>query len=303
MINKKASILIVDDVASNIAILHEFLQDDYKIKAAKSAKEALSVLQGDDKIDLILLDIEMPEMDGYELCKILKNDSLTNSIPVIFVTARAEIEDEEYGFNLGAVDYIVKPFHPSIVKMRVKTHIQLKLKSDMLEEISMYDGLTNIFNRRYFDEHYKKFHKEALRENKTLGILMLDVDFFKLYNDNYGHGKGDECLSKVAKALKNTLKRPNDFVARYGGEEFVVLLPACDENGLKSISEELLKSVVSLGIPHKFSTIDNKVTISIGGVLLTNNKEITQEILLKKADDAFYKAKEKGRNRYIIQEL
>jgi diguanylate cyclase (GGDEF)-like protein len=303
MINKKANILIVDDVASNIAILHEFLQDEYKIKAAKSAKEALKVLQGDDKIDLILLDVEMPEMNGYELCKILKNDSLTNSIPVIFVTARAEIKDEEYGFNIGAVDYIVKPFHPSIVKMRVKTHIQLKLKSDMLEEISMYDGLTNIFNRRYFDEHYKKFHKEALRENKTLGILMLDVDFFKLYNDNYGHGKGDECLSKIAKALKKTLKRPNDFVARYGGEEFAVILPACDEEGLKNISEELIQSVVSLGITHKFSTINDKVTISIGAVLLNKNKEITQEVLLKKADEALYEAKEQGRNRCVIKKL
>ncbi|MDD2450204.1 MAG: diguanylate cyclase, partial [Sulfurimonas sp.] len=223
-INKKPVILLIDDMTTNLLLLNDLLKDEYEIKIAKNGQKAIEIALSDVQIDLILLDIMMPNLDGYEVCKILKNSEQTKNIPIIFVTAKDSQEDEEYGLNLGAIDYITKPFKKTIVKLRVRNQIELKLKSDALEELSMYDGLTHIPNRRYFDEMFERKYKEALRQNEGLTVIMIDIDFFKLYNDNYGHGKGDETLRKVAIALKDRLKRPNDFIARYGGEEFVVLL-------------------------------------------------------------------------------
>lgn len=298
--NEKPTILIVDDMGTNIAILSDLLQDDYKIKIAKSGQKALEIAKGSEKPDLILLDIEMPGMNGYEVCKELKNSPLTNNIPVIFVTARNDVKDEEYGLNIGAVDYISKPFHPTIVKIRVKNHINLKLKSDWLEELSMVDGLTHIPNRRYFDEVYEKKYKEVARDTKTFAVLMIDVDYFKRYNDHYGHGKGDECLIKIAGALQNTLKRPTDIVARYGGEEFVVLLQNIDKLGAITVAESLIKAVSDLGIVHEYSSISGNVTISAGMAFKECGETLCQEGLLKAADDALYCAKESGRNQIAL---
>lgn len=299
-VSMKPTILIVDDMAANIAILSDLLQDDYKIKIAKSGQKALEIAKGSEKPDLILLDIEMPEMNGYEVCKELKNNTLTNNIPVIFVTARNDVKDEEYGLNLGAVDYISKPFHPTIVKIRVKNHITLKLKSDWLEELSMVDGLTHVPNRRYFDEEYQKKCKEMIRDHKTAALLMIDVDYFKRYNDHYGHGKGDECLIKIATALKSTLKRPSDIIARYGGEEFVVLLQSIDHEGAQKVAESLIEAVSALGIRHEYSSVASHVTISAGMAFKEAEEALCKEELLKMADDALYRAKESGRNKIAI---
>ncbi len=301
-VNGKPTILIVDDMSANIAILSDLLQDDYKIKVAKSGQKALEIAMGNEKPDLILLDIEMPEMSGYEVCKELKNNSLTNNIPVIFVTARNDVKDEEYGLNLGAVDYISKPFHPTIIKIRVKNHITLKLKSDWLEELSMYDGLTHIPNRRYFDDEYQKKCKEMAREHQTAALLMIDVDYFKRYNDHYGHGKGDECLIKIAGALESALKRPSDMVARYGGEEFVALLQNIDQDGAKKVAESLLEAVSDLKIMHEYSSASKYVTISLGIGFKELEEKLCGEELLKKADDALYRAKESGRNKFVTLE-
>ncbi|OHE20727.1 MAG: diguanylate cyclase response regulator, partial [Sulfurimonas sp. RIFOXYD12_FULL_36_11] len=200
------TVLIVDDMAANIAILSDLLQSSYKIKIAKSGQRALEIAKSKEKPDLILLDIEMPQMSGYDVCKILKSSSETRNIPIIFVTAKNDTTDEEYGLNLGAIDYIKKPFHPAIIKIRVKNHMDLKLKSDKLEELSMIDSLTNIPNRRFFNETFEKKYREILRDKRSLALIMIDVDFFKLYNDNYGHWQGDECLRKVAQTLRKNLK-------------------------------------------------------------------------------------------------
>lgn len=295
----KPTILIVDDITTNLVILSDLLKDDYIIKVAKNGQKGLELAQTNP--DLILLDIEMPEMDGYEVCKNLKNNPITNNIPIIFVTARNNVQDEEYGLNLGAVDYISKPFHPTIVKIRVKNHIILKLKSDLLEELSMLDGLTHIPNRRYFNTVYDEKYKETIRDGKTLAIIMIDVDYFKLYNDHYGHGLGDECLIKIAGALKNSLKRPSDMIARYGGEEFVVVLKDIDHEGAQKVADSLVEAVESLKITHKYSLITNHVTISLGIALKEKESTLSQESLLKNADNALYRAKESGRNRgYFI---
>lgn len=227
---EKPTVLIVDDMTTNLLILSDLLKDEYSIKVAKNGQKALDIVHSSDEVDIILLDIMMPDIDGYEVCRELKSNPKTKNIPIIFVTAKDNDADEEYGLNLGAIDYITKPFNKAIVKLRIKNHLELKLKSDLLEELSMYDGLTHIPNRRFFDQVFQSTYKEVKRENKSLAVMMIDIDFFKLYNDNYGHGKGDETLKKVAQALQMTLKRPTDLVARYGGEEFVVLLKGTSKN-------------------------------------------------------------------------
>lgn len=297
----KPTLLIVDDVVLNLVVLSDLLQDDYDIKVAKSAKKAFEILKNQDfHIDLILLDILMPEMDGYEMCKILKNDSNTNNIPIIFVTAKVSEEDEEYGLNIGAIDYITKPYNQTIIKLRVRNQIDAKIKSDMLEEFSMYDGLTNIPNRRFFDQRFEQLYKECARDQISLCVMMLDIDFFKPYNDNYGHGRGDDALKKVANALISTLKRPTDFVARYGGEEFVVLLKDIKKEDAEFVAASLLEAVRELKMEHKYSTAEKFVTLSIGLSFKKEEENILKNDLLKMADDALYKAKEYGRNQYVV---
>ena len=296
------TILIVDDMAANISILSDLLQKDYKVRVAKSGQRALEVAQSEEsKPDLILLDIEMPQMSGYEVCKILKSSSKTRDIPIIFVTAKNDVIDEEYGLNLGAIDYIKKPFHPAIIKIRVKNNIDLKIKSDKLEELSMCDALTGIPNRRFFQDAYDKKYKEILRDGKRVALMMVDVDYFKLYNDNYGHWQGDDCLKKVASALRKTLKRPTDMVARYGGEEFVIILKDVDKEGAKTVAESLVKAVEQMKIPHAHSSVSEFVTISVGVALKEVDEEISQEELVKLADEQLYRAKESGRNRYCAE--
>jgi len=295
------TVLIVDDMAANIAILSDLLQSSYKIKIAKNGQRALEIAKSKEKPDLILLDIEMPQMSGYDVCKILKSSSETRNIPIIFVTAKNDTMDEEYGLNLGAIDYIKKPFHPAIIKIRVKNHMDLKLKSNKLEEISMCDSLTGVSNRRFFNETFEKKHKEILRDKRSLALIMIDVDFFKLYNDNYGHWQGDECLTKVAQTLRKNLKRPTDTVSRYGGEEFVVLLKDIDKEGAKKVAKTLIDAVANLKIAHKYSTAADIVTISAGIAIKESHEDISKEELLKMADNELYRAKESGRNRFCAK--
>lgn len=298
---QKPTILIVDDMASNIVLLSELLKDDYNLKIANNGEKALEIANETQKPDLIIFNIEVPGIDGYEVCKKLKENVSTSGIPVIFITARNNIEDEEYALNLGAVDYISKPFHPNILKIRIRNHINLKLNSDFLESISMIDGLTQIYNRRYFDEEFKKACRQMAREDKNVALIMIDIDCFKLYNDNYGHGKGDECLIKIATALKSKVRRASDMVARYGGEEFIVILKDIDKEGIECVAENLLNAVRDLNILHEHYIL-NYVTISLG-VAYLNAKDIESQLdFLKMADDAMYKAKENGRNRIEIWE-
>ena len=300
---KKPTILVVDDMTTTLLLIHDLLKDTYEVKIAKSGTKALEILNAPNDIDLILLDVEMPDINGYEVCKILKNNEQTKNIPVIFVTARNSEEDEEYGLNLGAIDYITKPFNKTITKLRLKNYLELKMKNDMLEKLSMYDGLTNIKNRRFFDETFEKTFSEIKRDKKSLAVLMIDIDFFKPYNDNYGHGQGDETLRKVAKALEKTIKRASDFVARYGGEEFVILLKDINKDGVEAVANNLLNAIRELKITHEFSKIENYVTVSIGVSYYNSSSDITKLELLLKADETLYNVKNSGRNNFAILEV
>lgn len=294
--SEKRKILIVDDVPSNIRILVEELRSEYEIVVATSGKLALQRAVTNTP-DLILLDIMMPEMDGYEVCARLKEDRKLSGIPIIFVTAKDEEEDETKGLHIGAVDYITKPFSLPIVKARVKTHLELKQHRDFLENLSSLDGLTGIFNRRRFDETLQKEWERAARESAELGLIMMDLDCFKAYNDNYGHLLGDGCLRLVAKALKASLRRPADMVARYGGEEFAAILPRTDAAGAENVAERMRANIESLQIEHRYSTVKPVITASLGIAVMTPAPLSESRILINASDKALYEAKNSGKNQ------
>ncbi|TRW99043.1 diguanylate cyclase [Candidatus Methylobacter oryzae] len=296
-VQQQSMILIVDDVPTNVQILAEALSSVYRIKVASNGVDALKIVQR-ERPDLILLDVMMPGMDGFEVCRHLKEDVRTQNIPVIFVTAKNANSDEELGLNLGAVDYITKPFVIPIAKARIRNHIRLKQQADLLESLSLLDALTGIPNRRRFDEALAAELKQAIRDATPLSLLMIDIDHFKQFNDHYGHGAGDVCLQMVAMELAKGVVRPSDLVARYGGEEFVVILPETDQLSALQIAERLRVRIEKLGLPHACSETGNVVTISVGIATQARIPEgFMPQLLVDMADKALYAAKENGRNR------
>ena len=293
---KKQMVLIVDDVPGDIAILVEVLSAEYKVVVATNGKEALDIAGSKVPPDLVLLDIIMPEMDGYEVCRRLKDDEQTQNIPVIFITAEVEEEDETRGFELGAADYIVKPFSVPIVSARVKTHLILKEKTDSLERLATIDALTKIPNRRSYDSFIKQEWNRAKRTKTPLSLVFVDVDYFKPFNDNYDHAAGDECLAKVARALESSLHRATDFVARYGGDEFVAVLTDTDIEPARAIAENMQTNLDDMNITHPYSDVSDRVTISVGVTTTVPTDSLSQDSLIKAADSALYEAKEQGRN-------
>ncbi|NDV23098.1 diguanylate cyclase [Desulfovibrio sp. JC022] len=291
----KYKILIVDDAPANIKLLGAALADEYRVSVALDGPGALEIAASDDPPDLILLDIVMPGMDGYEVCRALQSKPETKEIPVIFITSRDQVEDEAKGLEIGAVDYIIKPFSLPIVKMRVKTQLELKKQRDMLKELSMIDPLTGLPNRRQLEGRLKIEWQRARRHESPLTISFIDIDFFKLYNDSNGHAMGDECLRLVARELAGSLHRSTDFVARYGGEEFVALLPDTDREGGLRISEKLRANIQKLEIDH-CESLNSVVTVSIGVASMVPDNGDGFDVLLHQADKALYLAKEKGRN-------
>ena len=295
---KTPTVLIVDDVPANLDVLVENLQqEDMDLVVALSGEEGLR-LASEIQPDLILLDIMMPGVDGYETCRRLKASRETTDIPVVFLTAKDSEMDMEQGLCLGAVDYISKPFSMPILKARLRNHLALKHKSNLLLQLACTDELTRTANRRHFDYVFAREYARAHRNASPLSIIMIDVDHFKKFNDHYGHPEGDRCLKQVSRALSSVLNRPADLLARYGGEEFVALLPDTDKTGAKEIAEKLRQSVWALSIPHTQSETDDRVTISLGISTKTPKESHFKEDLLNSADAALYQAKSNGRNRF-----
>lgn len=285
----KSILLIVDDAPSNIQLLAGLLKEKYQIKIATGGQRCLELAHSDPAPDLILLDVQMPDMDGYEVCRHLKADDSTRQIPVIFVTGKDQAEDEELGLTLGAVDYITKPYSSAIVEARIATHIKLKRQSDELRRLAMEDQLTGLYNRHFLIDVAAKRISQAQRHKLALSILMIDIDHFKAVNDEHGHSVGDTLLREVAIIFKQQ-SRGEDVVARFGGEEFVILLDNCDlAKGTKKA--ELLRAALVA------SPIEGlRVSASFGLAQLRDNGETFNE-LLHRADEAVYKAKNNGRNR------
>ncbi len=294
-------LLVVDDQPINVQALYQALSAEHQVFVATSGEQALKLAL--EKLpDLVLLDVVMPGTDGFEVCRRLKLDPATADIPVIFVTAHSEETEEARGLDLGAVDFIAKPFHPRVVRARVKTHLTLKRQSDFLRRMAFVDGLTGVYNRRHFDERLQQEWLRARRNGTPLSLLLMDLDGFKRYNDRYGHPAGDDCLRRVAQALGQGLLRPADLLARYGGEEFAAILPETDAAGALALAERLGRQVQALALAHADSPAGLPVvSISIGIAsrpsTAPGEQAGTESDLLARADRQLYRAKAEGRAR------
>lgn len=298
--NSRQRVLIVDDSPPSIRILVEELRDKCEIQVATSGADAIRYAEAETLPDLVLLDVMMPGMDGFEVCRLLKSNPRTQSIPIIFITAKNAEEDETRGFEVGAVDYISKPFSLPVVRARVQTHLDLKRKTDFLSSLSTIDGLTGIHNRRHFDQCFDTEWKRACRVQTPLALLMIDIDFFKAFNDHHGHLAGDQCLKQVAEALDSAMKRSADSVFRYGGEEFAAILPQTDARGAEVVADAMTRAIEKLAIPHPHSSVSPRVTVSIGGASVVPSTANSASQLIERADQQLYAAKETGRNRREI---
>jgi len=295
-------LLVVDDQPVNIQVMYQAFGADYQVFMATSGEQALSICKTNPP-DLVLLDVVMPGIDGFEVCKRLKADAMTSNIPVIFVTGHNDPAEETHGLSLGAVDFITKPVNPDVVRARVKTQLTLKFQSDLLRKLVFLDGLTGVYNRRYFDQQLGMEWARAARGNTPLSLLMIDVDYFKRFNDRYGHQDGDECLRQVASTLKESLKRPADLVARYGGEEFACILPDTTFDDAMIVAKALENQVRAQKIRHDASDAATVVTVSIGLATRVLTSEGDAKALIGMADAQLYAAKQSGRGRVCSKVL
>ncbi|MBM3202378.1 diguanylate cyclase [Candidatus Woesearchaeota archaeon] len=312
----RATILIIDDYPENIEVMGDHLAGDYEIQFALSGAEGLELVDKNTP-DLILLDMMMPVMDGFEVCRRLRENPRTREIPVIFVTARNDSETESRALAAGAVDFIHKPVNPPVLRARVDTHIKLKMKLDELRNLATFDALTGLVNRRVFHERLEMEWNRAMRHHDTISLLMIDVDYFKPYNDHYGHPQGDECLARLARTIGTTVLRANELAARFGGEEFVVLMANTTLEHAARVAERICQRVRDLAIPHEYSSVSDRVTVSIGvgcaipcrtverPVLPVNDFDVCTKLLgcashlVEMTDQALYEAKRQGRDRFV----
>ena len=296
----KNSVLIIDDEVINIKALMLILKKDYIVYAerdGKSSLEAAKKLQP----DLILLDIMIPDIDGFEIIKNLKADKETEDIPVIFITSLSNPESEVQGFSLGAVDYIHKPFIAPIVKMRVQSQMKIVNLLRKVQSLSVTDFLTGIGNRRYLNIQLGQEWERAKRQQSTLGFIIMDIDDFKNFNDSYGHLHGDTVLQNVACAIESVVTRSTDKVARWGGEEFAVILPDTELSGVKKVAEDIRSAVErsTLLLDDK-STVMFTVSIGIHSVVPDYEGKYTLNNFVSDADKAMYNAKKNGKNRVCM---
>lgn len=295
---RKLKLLVVDDQPLNIQALYQAFAGDCQVYMATSGEQALTLCQ-ERQPDVVLLDVVMPGMDGYEVCRRLKSELATRDIPVIFITAHNDEAAETRGLDVGAVDFIAKPINPRTVRARVRTHATLKLQTDLLRSIVFVDGLTGVFNRRHFDERLEAEWGRAIRNKTGLSLLMIDVDHFKAYNDRYGHQAGDACLREVAMVLRRCIKRSGDIIARYGGEEFACILPETEPDAVmllaRMIEQRVREDIAAPGDPQGPG---RAVSISIGVALKPPDLDARRHAatdLLALADQLLYAAKAAGR--------
>jgi diguanylate cyclase (GGDEF)-like protein len=310
-------ILIVDDNPTNLSVLSIALKAaGYKIRVAMDGESAIEQVK-EDAPELILLDVQMPGIDGFETCLRLKADQATQDIPIIFITASTDLDNKVKGLSVGAVDYITKPFQQKEVLARVRVHLELRYLTRKVQEqaialqqanqelhrLANLDGLTEVANRRRFDEYFDQEWRRAGREQMPISLILCDIDYFKNYNDHYGHQAGDACLRRVAKTIGETLHRPTDLVARYGGEEFAIILPNTTEEGAMYIAELLQSQIKKLEILHAQSHVSSHLTLSLGISSQIPNPSQENHILVAATDKALYLAKSEGRNTFRLQML
>lgn len=311
-------ILLVDDDPVVIQTLRPALAGLGTLYFASCGAEAVQMMN-DVRPDIVLLDAELPDLTGFEVLSTLHDDPGLADVPVLFVTRFSDQEVERAALELGAVDFITKPVRPAIVAMRVKTHLRLKSANERLRRLADHDPLTGLANRRVFDEALEREWGRCRRSYQPISLLMIDVDHFKRFNDHYGHGAGDRCLTAVAGMLRACLHRPFDLVARYGGEEFAVLLPDTDRQGALHVGERILSTLAAMALPNAGSERFRHVTVSVGATsydaecaswLCTDGEELAianhrvgARDLFTAADLALYAAKHGGRAQQCFRAI
>lgn len=316
---RQAKVLVVDDNPSNRRLLTSYLSTTpYQVITAGNGYEALEMVMTHHP-DIILLDIMMPDISGFEVCEKLKSDPENRDIPVIFFSAQAETDDKSRGFSLGAVDYVSKPIKKSEIIARLHAHLtirfqQLELErkneelhqltealqqaNARLEHMARYDVLTELSNRRHFFEQASHYWENATA-GTPVSVIMIDIDFFKQYNDGYGHQAGDTCLTQVAASMRDFFNAPGELPARYGGEEFVVMLPATEAETALKKGCAFCNRIQALNIPNKSNYTTGRITISGGVCTAQLDGKLIVEDLIAKADTALYQAKQQGRNQVL----
>jgi len=289
-------VLVADDDAINREVLGELLKPEYTVLLARNGVQALE-RAARHLPDLILLDVMMPDMDGYEVLRRLRADPQTTQIAVIFISGLDRPEDEANGLKMGASDYIVKPFNQTVVMARVALHLQVVRQRRMLERLANIDGLTELANRRRFDEMFALEWQRARRSGRTLSLALLDIDAFKQFNDRYGHPAGDRALRSVARVTGAAMRRPGDLAARYGGEELLLLMPETDVEAAQALAESVREAVLALNIAHEASSVTPLLTVSIGGATLDIEGDEQPSDLFEATDAQLYRAKQAGRNQ------
>lgn len=322
---RTAKILIVDDRPENLFVLESLLDESgVDLIKATSGNEALAKILDHD-FALVLLDVQMPGMDGYEVAELMRGNKQTRNIPIIFVTAKDKDQANIFrGYDSGAVDYLFKPLEPAILRGKVAVFLELYYQKRELQEkteqldkrladleelkklledtnkqlthLSKMDGLTGLLNRRSFDEIFQEEWQRGIRSGKPISILLIDIDHFKAYNDTYGHTLGDDALKEVARKLSTTAQRHIDRIARYGGEEFVAILPETEKTGAEIMAEKICKGIASLEIEHRGARTEGILTVSVGGATMVPSEEIDPLRAIELADMKLYEAKASGRN-------
>jgi diguanylate cyclase (GGDEF)-like protein len=294
-------VLIVNSDSVNIALLSEVLEKDHAIAFAQTGAEALKQAE-EEKPDLILLDLFLPDTNGFDLFLNLKTMSEARDAPVIFTAGSPNVEDEEKGLILGAVDYIAKPFNKAVVRARVETQLKIVKQIRTIERLGLIDALTDIPNRRCFDMRIRDEWRRTWRRQSSLSVLMLDMDKFKNYNDSYGHPQGDRLLQFVGKTLASCIHRPTDMAARMGGEEFAVILGDTNRYGGMVVAENIRSAIEAGRVPYtdlEGVVSDTSVTVSIGVNSLVPGPELLVNEFIQEADKNLYIAKESGRNKVV----
>ena len=291
-------ILIIEDEPLTASLLQIFVKNLGEVTVIHEATGFKETLASCDP-DIILMDVNIGSDSGFRLCRELKKDTYFASVPVIFVTALEDTEHEEEAFKAGGVDYIRKPINPYTTYARVKTHLELKASRDRLASLAYMDGMTGVLNRRGFDQRLAQETQRARRLGLPLSLALLDVDYFKLFNDTYGHQAGDECLKAVGKRLTDGLRSEHDTVARYGGEEFGLIMPDVSAHHAFQRLDSLRSSIEGMGLAHEGSKVSSSVTVSIGMITCPMTHSMDDATLVRLADEALYEAKTAGRNRVV----
>ncbi len=293
---KQATILVIDDDRIALDLIMLTFNATATVLTALNSENGLEIAVNEQP-DLILLDTLIQDVNGHEICSQLKSMPETENIPIIILSNSNQVEDELAALDKGAIDFVTKPVEAAILKARVANHLFQKRDRDQLKLMSSIDALTEVANRRRFDEYLHLEWRRAIRSKYPISLLMIDIDYFKSYNDTYGHQKGDECLRAVAGEIEQHLRRPSDMVARYGGEEFSVILPETPSYSASSLAKRIWSGVGNLNIEHTGSARVGHLTISIGAAttIPDENQSISQ--FIENSDKNLYKSKSEGRNR------